>query len=173
MKEKKHRIKLSFILLFISTTTFCQHWDFPLSQIKYVNTIDVDSIQSIKIFNPVEGYCYVTKAFLTDNNLPGGPIDTSEPIPKCTDSCLTRCIFRNLGDSLFQIQFKWMDSSEFKIDTFYVFKYLTSYIAITKSCYYKEIIQDNHNFLFTPASSTDEREVVRICTKEEEIILHY
>ena len=165
---------ISILLIFVCKVGLAQdnsnYWQFMdsvLTETKLVQEIDNDSISALMIFNHIyETGGGIAKGFLVENNIPGGTIDNDLPIPNCNDSCNVRMEAYKYSDSLFIIKYKWRGSKTFMADTCYLFHYRGSYMAYPIGIYSEKTLKlTQHQWYLGPAS-TDERDVIQICTKE-------
>lgn len=180
--KTKNMLKLVVIFSFLTANAgfaqehanFWAYLDSVLTKTTLVREINNDSVYSFMIFNQVhESDGFEAKGFLVENTIPHGSIDNNLPIPICPDSCNIRMEAYPFSDSLFIINYKWQGSENFVTDTCYLFRYEGRYMAFSKGNYTKETLKlTQPQWLYGPAS-TDEREVILICSKEARKTIFY
>lgn len=171
-------LTLFFLLLFSNaiyaqTVIYSQkEWDhFDDSLISLVNksTFNMDSMAFLMIYSH-EADNYNAKGFIVGNNT-GDDI----PIETCGNKLNERFSAEHIRENIYLIKYKWQYSKQFEVDTFFVFCFEgTRYMAYSTRYNhdeYKMLKNSAFSWSFGPASS-DEREVVYICPRKNEIILY-
>lgn len=141
--------------------------DTILFETELVRELKTDNISTFLIYHNLGNSGFgEAKGFLVDNNIPSGTNDNALPIPKCGEKCDIRMEAQPIDDSLFIIKYKWSFSKEFQIDTCYIFHYDGIYVAFPKRLYNEKSLAQTAFQWFRGPASTDDREVIRICTEE-------
>lgn len=141
--------------------------DSIVSETKLTNHIDTGKILDLIIYFSMIGDYGEAKGFMIDRFNYRDTIEHFTPTLTLRDSCNFRVIVEPLTDSLCLIQYKWKGSTDFIVDTCYLFHYRASYIAFVKSIYTKDVLRKTVTYWYYGPSSTDEREVVKIYRDEE------
>lgn len=141
--------------------------DTILFETELVRELKTDNISTFLIYHNLGNSGFgEAKGFLVDNNIPSGTNDNALPMQRCDNQSDIRMDAQPFDDSLFIIKYKWSFSVEFEIDTCYIFHYDGIYVAFPKRLYDEKSLSETVSQWYRGPASTDEREVIRICTEE-------
>lgn len=170
------KFNLSLIFLLLTKTVsfgqdgdavFYAYLDSIVSETKLTNHIETSHIWALMIYREENGQYGYAKGFMIDHDNYRDSSEHRTPTLTLSDSCNVRLIAQPLTDSLCLIQYKWRGSTDFLVDTCYLFHFGETYVAFAKSIYTHDELCKTVTYWYMGPSSTEERELVKIYRDDE------